>query len=175
MSYAPPVPDEQKKIILDEIMERIIGGESLIAICKEKKMPNKTTVLRWLDDPSLSATYTRARELQADGYADEINDIANKVMLGEIDPSAAKVAIDAKKWAAGKLRRGMYGDAAQVDVAQTVTYNVSEQDRALLSRYLALKGGSPDGGRIENYGNEIIDAQGAVDALPCDRLRQPVD
>jgi hypothetical protein len=34
MSYAPPVPDEQKKIILDEIMERIIGGESLIAICK---------------------------------------------------------------------------------------------------------------------------------------------
>jgi hypothetical protein len=59
-------------------------------------MPNKTTVLRWLDEPSLSATYTRARELQADGYADEINDIANKVMLGEIDPSAAKVAIDAK-------------------------------------------------------------------------------
>lgn len=158
-----------------EISSRLIGGESLITICKDEHMPARYTVLQWLGDPDYAAEYTRARELQADGYADEINDIANKVMLGEIDPSAAKVAIDAKKWAAGKLRRGMYGDAAQVDVSQTVTYNVSDQDRALLNKYLAIKGGAPDGGRIEDYGNEVIDAQGAAGAVPCDRLRQPVD
>ena len=63
----------------------------------------------------------------------------------------------------------------KVDVSQTVTYNISDQDRALLNRYLAIKGGSPDGGRIENYGNEIIDAQGAAGAVPCDRMHQPVD
>lgn len=175
MSYAPPVPDDQKKIIINEVMERLIGGESLVSICKDDKMPHRATILRWLDDPSLSATYTRARELQADGYADEINEITNMVQRGEIDPSAAKVAIDGKKWAAGKLRRGMYGDAAQVDVAQTVTYNVSDQDRALLNRYLAIKGGVPDGGRVENNRDEVIDAQGAAGAVPCDRLHQPVD
>lgn len=71
--------------------------------------------------------------------------------------------------------RAKWAETAQVDVAQTVTYNVSEQDRALLNRYLALKGGAPDGGRIEDYGNEILDAQGAAGAVPCDRLREPVD
>lgn len=91
----------------DEICDRLTSGESLVRICKDKNMPAPKTVYSWLRTHSdFGNNYTRARENQADTYADEITYIADT----EDDPNKAKVRIDARKWTASKLRPKKYGD-----------------------------------------------------------------
>lgn len=93
--------------LFDRICERIANGESLRAICADKDMPSKTNVLRWtVQDDALRDQYARAREAQADHFADQIVEIADI----EEDPNRARVRIDARKWAAGKMRPKVYGD-----------------------------------------------------------------
>ena len=94
-----------------EICRRIADGESLNAICREKAMPAKSSFFDWLAADAgkgglLTAQYQRAREAQADAFFDEI------VMIADTcdDPAKARVQIDARKWAAGKMRPKVYGD-----------------------------------------------------------------
>ncbi len=54
--------------------------------------------------------YARAREAQADVYADKIGTIGYAVLGAELPPDAARVAIDAFKWTAGKMKPKVYGE-----------------------------------------------------------------
>ncbi len=92
------------------VCERIARGESLRTICKDKDMPTARGVLKWLNADGNDAAvqqYARAREEQADFYADEIIGIADDESL---DPNSRRIMIDARKWAASKLRPKVYGD-----------------------------------------------------------------
>src|SRR4051794_12935835 len=61
-----------------EICVRIADGESLRAICNDLHMPGKATVLRWLhDDEEFRDQYARARESQAEGFADDLIEISD--------------------------------------------------------------------------------------------------
>ena len=84
-------------------------------------MPSESTVRNWLarganaseGDEAFSSflrQYAHAREAQADTDADEVGDIGRKTLAGEYDPQAARVAIDALKWSAGKRAPKKYGD-----------------------------------------------------------------
>lgn len=119
-------PSEYSEELGKVICDRLANGESLVAICKDKDMPGRSTVHDWLNPnhPSyagkdFSDKYARAREDQADYKADEIEDIADKVLKGEVRPDAARVAIDAKKWTASKLRPKRYGDKLELDANVT--------------------------------------------------------
>lgn len=116
------------------ICEQIANGRSLVSILREDEgMPSRPTVTGWiLNDERFSSNYTRAREAQADFYADEIADIADH----EEDPDKARIRIDARKWAAGKLKPKVYGDRLQLDA--DVNVNLSEQQ--LESRLAQLLG-----------------------------------
>jgi len=109
-------PTDYTSELADTICERLANGESLVTICKDDTMPSRTAVHEWLNEKSpvfkqdFLNNYARAREDQADYKADEIEDIADKVLSGEVRPDAARVAIDAKKWTASKLRPKRYGD-----------------------------------------------------------------
>ena len=98
--------------IADAILHGIAEGNSLVSILKEDdKLPSYTTVMKWLRKfPEFAANYARAREDQADHDADKIGDIAEQVVKGQVDPQAARVAIDAYKWAAGKRKPKVYGE-----------------------------------------------------------------
>lgn len=101
----------------DAICEALASGDSLVKILRENGMPNYSTVMRWLgDDEAFRENYARAREAQGDAYADRIDDVADRVLSGEIDPQAARVAIDALKWSAGKRLPKKYGDKLGLDV-----------------------------------------------------------
>lgn len=98
-------------VYTDEIASRIFSeladGKSLRAICEPDDMPSRETVRRWLrDDEGFRGQYTRAREEQADHYADEIMEIADTAT----DANIAKLRIDARKWVASKLKSKAYGD-----------------------------------------------------------------
>lgn len=68
--------------VRDAICRRIAGGESLRGICRDPKMPDKDTVLDWLErEPDFAARYARARVAQADDMADEMADLRRRVLL----------------------------------------------------------------------------------------------
>lgn len=105
-------PTQHTKALADEICRRIANGESLRAICDDKHMPSKGCVLGWVveDRASFSDQYARAREAAGHGDGDEVTDIARRVLNGEVEPQAGKVAIDALKWSAGRKAPKVYGD-----------------------------------------------------------------
>jgi hypothetical protein len=95
----------------EEICIRIACGEPLASVCRRKGMPAYRTVMRWLvDNEGFRHNYARAREDQANADADTVGDIALQVLAGKVEPQAARVAIDALKWAAAKRNPKKYGD-----------------------------------------------------------------
>ena len=101
--------------IQDEICQRIAEGQSLAEICRSEGMPTYRQVFYWLTkNEDFANNYARAREAQADADADAIGDMANQVRLGLLDPSAARVAIDAYKWTAGVRKPKKYGNKIAV-------------------------------------------------------------
>lgn len=108
------------------ICERLADGESLRSICSDADMPDKSTVLRWLDqNTSFRDQYARAREAQADHLFDEMLEIADdgardtKVISSDgyerevCDHewiSRSKLRVDTRKWQASKLAPKKYGD-----------------------------------------------------------------
>lgn len=98
-----------------------MNGESLMAICRTAGMPCREFIYEWLqEDKTFADDYARAREAQADFYADQVAEIADT----EDDPNRARVRIDARKWIAGKMRPKKYGDRVDHEVDGQVTVTV---------------------------------------------------
>jgi hypothetical protein len=127
--------------IFDEICEKIANGESLRKICKNDKMPNLTSVWKWLNnDEELSKQYARAREEQAEYYADEITEICDAVIpvdaFGKIDAGAvnqARLKIDSRKWIASKLKPKRFGDYTKIQAEVKDTSSTSSWLGEILS------------------------------------------
>ena len=104
-----PLNDKQQ-LQFNMICARIAGGESLRTVCESKDLPDRDTINRWLNadsDGELCGQYARAREEQADHYADEIITIADNESL---TPEDRRIMVDARKWVASKLKPRKYGD-----------------------------------------------------------------
>lgn len=74
-------PTKYTTALTDIICERIADGENLRSICRDEAMSIKLTVLAWLADDDKTAfrtKYAQAREIQADGFVDEMVEIANE-------------------------------------------------------------------------------------------------
>lgn len=138
--------DDKKAMVQEIICIGLASGRSLKNILEtEPGMPARQTVYQWLmNDSGFSDNYTRAREAQADYYADEIADIADT----ESDPNKARVRIDARKWAAGKLKPKVYGDRLQLDGDM----NVSMSDAQLDARLAKLLGKAGAAGALSREG-----------------------
>lgn len=94
------------------ICEGIADGKSVRAICAKDGMPSQDSFYRWLREcEGLSERYARAREAQADLFADEIIEIADNTD----DPAKARVQIDVRKWRAAKLAPKRYGDKVELE------------------------------------------------------------
>jgi hypothetical protein len=101
-------PSDYTQEVASLICNRLADGESLRAICLDDDMPARETVRGWLIRlPEFAGQYARARGEQGDAYADEIVAIADDK---DEDANSRRVRIDARKWAAGKLRPDVYGE-----------------------------------------------------------------
>ena len=110
-------PTDYTKDMADKICEKISGGLSLRAICAEAGMPARGTVYRWLiENADFQDQYTRARDKQADYFAEEIVEIADSAEAESAAVAKAKLQIDARKWAASKIAPKKYGDKQEIDV-----------------------------------------------------------
>lgn len=129
-------PSSYTTAIATRICNRIIDGESLRAICEDADMPNKTTVLRWVANEQFAefrAQYAHARELSSESDADDVAHYAHMAARGEIDPAAARAAMDGLKWSAGKRNPKKYGEKLALTGGDPETDNpiqVSDRERA---------------------------------------------
>ena len=114
----------------ETICRLLADGLGLREICDREGMPAKGTVFRWLSErPSFQDRYARARELQAEHYADEIIEISDdatndwmKRMQGEevVDVinhdhiARSRLRVDARKWLMSKLAPKKYGDKIEL-------------------------------------------------------------
>lgn len=133
-------PSKYSQKLADAICERIAGGESLRTICAEAEFPHRATIFRWLaEDEAFRDQYARAREEQADHYAEEIIQIADDGLNDtyEVDGETrvnqdvvarSRLRVDARKWYASKLAPKKYGDkvetthTGEVDLSVKVTF-----------------------------------------------------
>lgn len=106
-------PSDYSVELADEICGHLIDGLSLRKICSRAGMPDRRTVLRWLDArPEFAAKYARARESQADLMDDMILEAAETA--NKDNAAAVRVKVDAYKWRASKLQPKRYGDSVQM-------------------------------------------------------------
>lgn len=118
----------------NDICERIANGSSLREICRSDDMPDKSTVLRWLGDDRLASfrdQYVRAREAQADHFAEEILEISDDgtndwmerqqpngetvEVVNHEHISRSKLRVDSRKWLMSKLAPKKYGDKLDLE------------------------------------------------------------
>ena len=136
--------------IADEICLRMACGESLRSICREEKFPSHVTVLRWAleNREGFSNQYTRAREIQAETFADQLVDIADdgsndwmqrankkgdvEIVLDREHVTRSELRLKTRQWIASRILRKKYGDKADKES------EVPDEDRKII-----IEGGLP--------------------------------
>lgn len=109
--------------ITEEICKRLANGESLISICKDSHIPEKSSVLYWIvegrkiegTDDLFSDHYMRAREAQGFSHADEALELRNEIKREQVDPNAARVILDALKWGAERMAPKKHSARQEID------------------------------------------------------------
>jgi hypothetical protein len=105
-------------------------------------MPDTETVRKWLREfPDFLANYARAREEQADFYADEMVTIADESK----DSNKARLQIDARKWKASKMAPKKYGDKLDITtrdetppVTRDAMVGMLRGSKALMAEYESM-------------------------------------
>lgn len=78
-------PSKYTPELAREITERLSEGEPLRQICRSDHMPEWRTIYDWMyRDPELSAAIARAREIGYDKMAEEVLQIADTPMMGQV-------------------------------------------------------------------------------------------
>lgn len=125
-------PSEYNETVADAICDEIAIGRSVLQITSSPDFPSERTIYRWLEkEESFRQKYARAREFQAEHYANEIIQLADTPVEGrkvviKADGSEevtigdaverTRTQIDARKWYASKLAPKKYGDKVQQEI-----------------------------------------------------------
>lgn len=97
----------------EEICWLLIEGKSLRKICERDDMPDRRTVINWMEaHPEFYAKYAKARRLQADLMDDLIIDTAESTNSDNANASRVKIA--AYQWRASRLEPRRYGDKTAI-------------------------------------------------------------
>lgn len=102
-----PRLDEQE--VIDEIIERIVSGESIVKICADKSMPSRRSLYAEMaKNEKLCATITRAQELGQSAAVDDCRYIADSATTENY--KVAELRIRTIQWEAGRRAAKRFGD-----------------------------------------------------------------
>ena len=106
---------EDDQALQQELVDCVSQGESLHAWCKRKDIPY-TTVRRWIDSvPSRKHDYEQARIARAEWHVSDIESMLTDVRNGTLEPSAARVIAENKRWIASRMDPHLWGEKVQID------------------------------------------------------------
>jgi len=120
-------PSGYSDLVAETICNRLVGGESLRAICADPAMPGRATVFRWLaGNEEFRRSYALAREFRTEDLLDEILQIADDSSgdyVEKVQPDGkvvtvpnpenirhARLRIKARKWALARMTPRKYGN-----------------------------------------------------------------
>ena len=123
-----PVLDKLKVIGIQEICEHLASGTSILDVARYYSV-GYGTMATFISLPENADFYARAREIEADRYAEEIIEIADQAT----DAQIARLQVDARKWVASKKNKRKYGDHSTVDLNDVTEPKSREQLEARLA------------------------------------------
>lgn len=157
--------------LVDEICQRIAEGRSVASVARDDDMPDHKTIWRWLNaDEAFGQRYARAIQARAMAHADRIADVTAGVLAGQIQPDAARVALDGMKWTASRLLPKVYGDRTQIDATVTHTHTLHlEALKELANRASGTQSGYIEAQAIDISSDLTLHGEGqpASQALPA--------
>lgn len=112
-------PSHYSNKLADEILKRIMLGESISKICDSANMPHRVTVHNWIRNPKkYKAEYftdklAMAYEVRYDAWFDEMAEIADNA--DPLEVQKAKLRIDTRKWILARGAPKKYGTKLEVD------------------------------------------------------------
>ena len=121
------VPIPYNVHVANEIVELTAAGRGFVAISKMPGMPTINILYSWLEtQASFREAYQRAKMLQADSLADEIEYLADEPPrlfvdghgVERVDPGWVtwmRNRVEAKRWIASKLKPKVYGDKLELE------------------------------------------------------------
>lgn len=94
---------------IEELLNRLADGEPLRSICKDPRMPSKSTVYNWLDDETseFAGRFRARKRIGVHTMAEECLEIADDP---ELPSDQKRVKIDTRLRLAGKWLSKEYGD-----------------------------------------------------------------
>ena len=117
-----------------KICERMAQGETLTNICRDP-MPAWTTVHDWKrSDESFRQDLVRARERQAEVWADDVVNISDADLPTHEAIGRARLRMQSRQWLAGKYNPKFADKPVQVGVNVGVGVVISEAERQRLIR-----------------------------------------
>lgn len=113
MQFRDPKSGECPPKIIDELLQRLMSGESMRSICADARMPDRKTVARWADgDDDLAGEIFRAREI---GFLDS-GDAAVEAAKNAEDPIKGRLAFDAEKWRLERLSQAFAAKPQKTEI-----------------------------------------------------------
>jgi hypothetical protein len=110
-----------------DLCQHISEGGSLGKFCKAHKV-SAGKVIAWIAaDETRGKRYVRAREASADLYAEEIVELSDKATSKNYN--AIRLQVDARKWAAAKLKPQRYGDRLDLNHSGQIDTRTIPDDR----------------------------------------------
>lgn len=127
-------PSKFTQELADEICRRLAQGESVLQICRTSEhMPEARTVYSWLldeDKEDFQKKYTRAREIQAEVFHDELTEIADDgsndwmeietksggsmTVVDHEHVNRSRLRVDTRKWIISRMNPRKYGEKLDV-------------------------------------------------------------
>ena len=98
----------------DKIFDAISSGIALMEYCQVEDIPYTVVQGRMRRSPELTARLGRAREARALVHVERMEDIANRVESGELDPKRASVSLQARQWLSSRMDSKIWGDLQKV-------------------------------------------------------------
>lgn len=107
--------------LTDEVRETVLRGlaegKSLRTACAELGISHWMWNRALSAEPELAHQYARARDEGIDSQAEEMHDLEQRVLSGELDPNAFRAAMDARKWRLARQAPKKYGDKVQQEIS----------------------------------------------------------
>jgi hypothetical protein len=130
-------PTKKNPEICKKICERMAQGETLTNICHDPDMPAWTTIHDWKrSDDSFRQAFERAREQQAEVWAEDVVNISDAELPTHEAIGRARLRMQSRQWLAGKHNAQYADKPTQVGVQVGVQVVLPEAERLkLLERH----------------------------------------
>lgn len=141
-------PSKYSKELIAEICERLSNGEPLAAICRDKGMPDPSTVWDWQQKkPEVSQAIARARDVGEEVIAAGCLDIADDL---DDHPASRRVRVETRLKLLGKWNPKKWGEKVAIGGADDLppvrtTLDASKLSDAALKELLSARAAT-DGG-----------------------------